>query len=171
MDIVEKKYTAKEAMQLVVECCNDEVERAAQVITIFTISESERKLFVRMFSHWLHKNRKRIFVLTDSVSSLQAIKQRIVAKYKGIAVVETATLEEHGASDDKILNRINGAEADCIIASVPREIEEAFMKQNRKSLNVKVWLGLGCGQEWKKEKNWFDKIKKIFSDTAQKNIY
>ncbi len=168
MDTVERKYTAKEAMQSVVEYLKDDTARATQVISIRTISESERKLFVRMFGHWLHKNRERIFLLADSVSSLQFIEQRIVSKYKGIKIVETATLEKHGVSDDMILNRINGAEANCIIVSLPKEVEEAFVNQNRKSLNAKVWLGLGSKREWKSQHALLDKMKKLFSDATQK---
>ena len=95
MDTVERKYTAKEAMQSVVEYLKDDTARATQVISIRAISESEQKLFIKMFSHWLHKNRERVFLLADSVSALELMKQRIASKYKGIKIVETATLEEH----------------------------------------------------------------------------
>ena len=168
MDTVEKKYTAKETMQSIVEYLKGDTVRATQVITIRTISESERRLFVRMFGHWLHKNRERIFLLTDSVSSLQILKQRIEVKCRGIKIVETATLEEHGISDDMILNRINGAEADCVISSLPQEMEDKFLEQNRKSLNVKVWFGLGGRKEWNQDKNLLEKVLKIVSDATQK---
>ena len=93
MDTVERKYTAKEAMQSVVEYLKDDTARATQVISIRAISETEQKLFIKMFSHWLHKNRERVFLLADSVSALELMKQRIASKYKGIKIVETATLE------------------------------------------------------------------------------
>ena len=163
MDTIERTYTAKEAMQSVVEYLKDDTVRATEVITIRTISESERRLFVRMFSHWLHKNRGRIFVLTDSAASLQALKQRIEAKCKGIKIVETATFEEHGISDDMLINRINGAEADCVVAALPEEKEDLFIRQNRKSLHAKVWFSLGCKKDWKQEQTWIDKVKRIVS--------
>ena len=164
MDTIERKYTAKEAMQSVVEYLKDDAVRATQVITIRTISESDRRLFVRMFSHWLHKNQGRIFLLTDSVSSSQLLKERVEAKCKGIKIVETATFEEHGISDDMILNRINGAEANCIIVSLSKDVEESFISNNRKSLNAKVWLGLGNKREWKTQHKLLDKMKKFFSE-------
>lgn len=164
MDTVERKYTAKEAMQSIVEYLKDDTARATQVISIRAISESEQKLFIKMFSHWLHKNRERIFLLADSVSALELMKQRIASKYKGIKIVETATLEEHGVSDDMILNRINGAEANCIIVSLSKDVEESFISNNRKSLNAKVWLGLGNKREWKTQHKLLDKMKKFFSE-------
>lgn len=164
MDTVERKYTAKEAMQSVVEYLKDDTARATQVISIRAISETEQKLFIKMFSHWLHKNRERVFLLADSVSALELMKQRIASKYKGIKIVETATLEEHGVSDDMILNRINGAEANCIIVSLSKDVEESFISNNRKSLNAKVWLGLGNKREWKTQHTLLDKMKKFFSE-------
>lgn len=164
MDTVERKYTAKEAMQSVVEYLKDDTARATKVISIRAISESEQKLFIKMFSHWLHKNRERVFLLADSVSALELMKQRIASKYKGIKIVETATLEEHGVSDDMILNRINGAEANCIIVSLSKDVEESFISNNRKSLNAKVWLGLGNKREWKTQHTLLDKMKKFFSE-------
>lgn len=168
MDTIERKYTAKEAMQSVVEYLKDDAVRATQVITIRTISESDRRLFVRMFSHWLHKNQGSIFLLTDSVSSSQLLKERVEAKCKGIKIVETATFEEHGISDDMILNRINGAEADCVVAALPQEKEELFVQQNRKNLHVKLWFSLGCKKDWKQESTWLDKMKMLVSGTTQK---
>lgn len=164
MDTIERKYTAKEAMQSVVEYLKDDTARATQAISIRAISESERKLFVRMFGHWLHKNRERVFLLADSVAVLELMKQRIASKYKGIKIVETATLEEHGVSDDMILNRINGAEANCIIVSLSKDEEESFISNNRRSLNAKVWLGLGNKRDWKTQRRLLGKMKQFFSE-------
>ena len=63
-----------------------------------------------------------------------------------------------------ILNRINGAEANCIIVSLSKDVEESFISNNRKSLNAKVWLGLGNKREWKTQHTLLDKMKKFFSE-------
>lgn len=168
MDNQEIKYTAKEAMQSIVKYLNDKTERATLVITIRTISETERKLFVKMFAHWLHKNRERVFLLTSNDASLQVMKQEIETAHRGIKIVETATWQEHGVSDDMLLNRINGAEADCVLVSLPREIEETFIGQNRMSLNVKVWFGVGTKHDWQQEKSWKEKVKELVSSATQK---
>ena len=158
MDTIEKKYTAKQAMQSIVDCLNDGTEKAIQIITIQKIAESDRKLFVKMFSHWLHKNKGRALLIANGSDSLERMVKGIEAHYRGIKIVETATWEEHGVSDDKILNIINGAEADCILASLTQEVEEVFTKQNRLSLNAKLWIGLGTKKDWKQEKGFLSKI-------------
>ena len=168
MDTIEKKYTAKQAMQSIVECLNDGTNKAIQIITMQGIADSERKLFVKMIFHWIHKNKGRVLLIANGNESLKRMKERIETSYKGIKVIETATWEEHGVSDDKILNRINGSEVEFIIASLSREVEEAFTKQNRMSLNAKVWIGLGTRENWKRDKNFLGKITKLIANARVK---
>ncbi len=168
MNSHEINCTAKEVMQSVVEYMKDDQVRATQVFTIRTIPETERKLFVKLLHHWMHKNRVSVFLLTDNILSLQIIEQYIKVKYAGIRIVATATLDEDGMSDDKILNRINGAEADCVIVSLPKETEELFVEYNRMSLNSKLWLGLGSRKEWPKEKSGITRVKELVSSMLRK---
>lgn len=168
MENHEIKYTAKEAMKSVVGYLKDNAVRATQVISIRTISESERKLFVKLFNHWMHKSAMKIFVLAGDVASLQVIEQYIKANYKGIKIVGKATLEEQGVSDDKILNCINGAEADCIVASLSKDFEETFLENNQKSLNAKVWFGVGTNKEWREEKTRMTRVKELVSGVIRK---
>ena len=166
MNTIEKRYTAKEAMQSIVKYLNDGTEQAIQTYTIRSVINSERKLLIRMLGHWLHKNRKRAFLLAETEESVQRLKRHIESRYNGIRIVEIATWEEHGVSNDKLLNRINGAEADCIIASLPYELEERFTEQSRLSLHAKVWMGIGNKREWDSEKNFVEKMK-IFLNKLQ----
>ena len=168
MDTIEMKYTAKQAMQSIVECLNDGTEKAIQIITIQRIAESERKLFARMFGHWLHKQKRRAFLLANSTELLNRMVGNVEANYRGIKIVETATWEQHGVSDDKILNRINGAEADCIIACLPPEVEESFTKRNRLSLHAKVWIGLGTKKEWEPEKSFLYQLNRWVAQVKEK---
>ena len=169
MDTIKMKYTAKQAMQSIVECLSDGTEKAIQIITMQEITESEKKLFVKMFCHWLHKNKGRALLIANGSESLERMKHRISTSYKGIKVIETATWEEHGVSDDKILNRINGTEVDCIIASVTKEVEESFLKQNRLSLNAKVWIGLGTRKDWEQKSSLVKKINNWIANAKVKN--
>ena len=85
----------------------------------------------------------------------------IEARLKGILNRKKLidTWEEHGISNDKLLNRINGVEADCIIASLPYELEARFTEQSRLSLNAKVWFGIGNKREWDSDKNFVEKMR------------
>ena len=52
-------------------------------------------------------------------------------------------MKEHGVSDDNILNRINGAEAECILVSLPTATERDFLEKYRAALDAKIWFNVG----------------------------
>lgn len=107
------------------------------------LNEIESFLFIKMFMKYLHRNSTRVFILAQQESFLEELRQHVEEEYPNIQIVETATMEEHGISDDMVLNRINGAEADCILAALPSPQQEEFILRNRMLLNSRIWLELG----------------------------
>lgn len=148
----EEGYTAKEAMKLAVEHMK---AKTAHIISVITLGDkrwdSESVLFVKMFMRFLHKNRGRVLLLAENSIMADKLEEHIAESNARIRVVERVTIEEHGVSDDMILNRINGAEAECIIASLPAEMEERFLEKNRTALDAKIWLGMGTHLKQKKQ--------------------
>lgn len=116
---------------------------AAGVTDSKALKEADSLLFVKMVMRFLHKNHKKVFLLAENEESLKILREQVEGNYRGMKIVETATMEEHGKSDDMIVNRINGAEADCIIAALPSPLQEEVILRNRLLLNAKVWFGLG----------------------------
>ena len=79
-------------------------------------------------------------------------------------VVGSATIEEQGASDDMILNLVNGVEADCIISTLSSPMQEQFVIRNKFLLNARLWLGLGNSfYKMKEKESVLGKIKKMFA--------
>lgn len=152
-------YTAKEAMRRVVEAVQD---RTAHAIEVFTIEdekglEAESLLFAKMFMRFLHKNQGRVLLLAENDIMLSKLVQYVKENYEKIRVVEIVDLVEHGVSADMILNSINGAEAEYIIAALPTELQDDFISQYRSALDAKIWFGIGT-QLKKKESHWFQKF-------------
>jgi N-acetylglucosaminyldiphosphoundecaprenol N-acetyl-beta-D-mannosaminyltransferase len=82
--------------------------------------------------------------------------------YTNIQVVESATLEENGASDDMLLNLINGSESVCVLSVLPSPLEEKFICRNKALVNAKLWLGLGnMLDELKRERSRWEKVKRF----------
>ena len=146
----EEGYTAKQAMKQVVEHMKAKKDH---VITVVTLEEkrwdSESILFVKMFLRFLHKNRGRVLLLAENAGKVSRLEEHIAESNTQIQVVETMNLEEHGVSADMILNQINGAEAECIIASLPEEVEADFLEKYRTALDAKVWFSVGTHLEKK----------------------
>lgn len=128
------------------------VWKAAGVTDEKLLDEADSHLFMRLFIRYLHKNHAKVFLLAENEAVLEQMKAYISEYSSGIRVIETATLEENGVSDDKILNLINGAAADCIIAALPTPQQQDFIMRNRLLMNARVWIGLGTSFVGKKKK-------------------
>lgn len=124
------------------------------------LKEVDELLFIKMVMRFLHKNSARVFLLAEGEADLQKLEMYMQQDYSNIQVMDKATMEENGASDDMLLNLVNGAEAEYILSALPSPIEEQFVYRNKSLVNARVWLGLGnLLDELKKEKTGFQKAK------------
>ena len=122
---------------------NKEVLEAMGVTAQSLLKEADEMLFMRMFLRYLHKNRKKIFILAESQELLELLLEYAQKRYGGMKIVGMASMEEHGISDDMIVNKINGTETDCIMAFLTSPFQEQFALRNKSLLNARMWLGLG----------------------------
>lgn len=122
---------------------NKEILQAAEVTRPDYLKEAEEMLFMKMFLRYLHKNRKRVFLIADTAELLDALIEYAKNRYSGIRISGTASMEEHGVSDDMIVNMVNGTETDCIMAFLPSPLQEQFALRNKSLLNARMWMGLG----------------------------
>lgn len=126
------------------------------------LKEVEELLFIKMVMRYLHKNSARVLLLAETQADLQKLELYMQEDYEHIQVVETATMEEQGISDDMLLNLVNGAETACVLSALPSPMEEQFVSRNKSLINARVWLGLGnLLDEMKKEKTGFQKVKEF----------
>ncbi len=128
------------------------------------LKEVEELLFLKMLLRYFHKNGVRVLLLAEKPEDMQKLVGYMEEDYSKIQVVEMATMEEHGTTDDMLLNLLNGAEAACVISALPSPMEEKFISKNKMFVNAKLWLGLGnLLDDMKKEKMSFHKIKEFIS--------
>ena len=126
------------------------------------LKEVDDMLFVKMVMRFLHKNSARVFLLAEDEADLHKLQMYMQDDYPNIQVVDKATMEENGASDDMLLNLVNGAEAECILSALPSPIEEQFIFRNKSLVNARMWLGFGnLLDELKREKTAFQKVKEF----------
>lgn len=154
-------YTAKEAMRHVVEYMKTRTVHAIEILELADSKEAgaESVLFVKMFMRFLHKNSGRVFLLAQSEEMLLMLSEHIRENFSGIRVMEMASWEEQATSHDMILNRINGAEAECIIAALSADTQTEFLEQYRTALDAKIWLGLGTHLRQKERKISLKKVR------------
>lgn len=126
------------------------------------LREVDELLFIKMVMRFLHKNSARVFLLAENEVDMGKLEGYIQEDYSNLQILGKATLTENGASDDMLLNLVNGAEAESILSAIPSPTEELFISRNKSLVNAKVWLGLGnLLEELKKEKTGFQKVKEF----------
>ena len=115
---------------------------AAEVKDEKLLQDAESHGFVKMLFQYLHKNSTSIFLLADTIAEAEELKRYNQKEYKNIRIVGYAAAPDGTVSDDMLINKINGAEAECIIASVTSDKQESFICRCKNVLNVKIWVGI-----------------------------
>lgn len=107
------------------------------------LQEADQHTFIKLLLSYLHRNNTRVFLLADTDADMDELRSRLENRYKSIEVVGAALVtEQQNDTYDMIINQVNGAEAQCIIASVSSENQEAFVCRCKKVLNVRLWIGI-----------------------------
>ena len=155
--------TAKGAVKCIVDSLNAKTPNLMEVICMEQLEEQEKLLFIKMTMPNLHKNGIRVFALAETESELLKLNEYIEENYPQIEVVESATVEEHGISEDMLLNRVNGTETDCIVSVLNSSLQDDFIERNKALLNTRMWIGFsGLFNKLREEQTLWGRIKKFF---------
>ena len=126
------------------------------------LQETEKKVFLKLFFQYLHKNHKRVYLLVETEEEGTSYYNYFQQHHKGLEIVGMAKMSADDRADDMLVNAINGLEADCIIAALSTPLQEDFIIKNKKLLNVRVWLGIGKSQlPYEKKHQLAEKIKRF----------
>lgn len=116
---------------------------AAEVTERKFLQETENRTFLKMFTRYLHKNHKRVYLLVETEEEGEEFYGYLAHYYSGIQIVGLAKVSAENRADDMIVNAINGGEVDCVLAALSAPLQEEFIVKNRGLLNTRIWLGLG----------------------------
>lgn len=123
-----------------------EILEGADITEKRHLQEVEQRTYLRMFLRYLHKNHFRVFLLVETEEEAEAFYQYLEERYSGIQVAGMAKVSPTDSADDLVVNAVNGAETDCVIAAFSAPAEQEFIVRNRSILNARVWLGIGKGE-------------------------
>lgn len=125
--------------------------------------EIKEQQILKMFLRILHKRRAKVYLLAESEAEARQMHTYCSERYGGIQIVGLAKVSEADGEHDKIINHINGAQADCVISMLDSPFQETFMAENKNRLDLRVFLGGGREiLKISKEKVKFSKIRQIF---------
>lgn len=103
----------------------------------------ENEFLARMFWNLITNNHS-FFLLGESREEVEALTTYVQDTYPDIKIRGSASEiagDEH--STDWIVNEINGSGADVIISGLQGSSQAAFLLDNRKKINGRIWLSLG----------------------------
>lgn len=120
-----------------------EVLEAAGIHETERYAEVEEGRFLTGFLKYVAENGKRAVLFCETRQESGALARYLSDAFPGLSVVGQFSQEDAAEDEDDIVNRMNGASADVILASMESPEQENFAFCNRGRLNVKVWLGVG----------------------------
>lgn len=134
---------------------------AAEIKDERLLKEAEQKGFVKLLFQYLHKNKTSVFLLADTLEEVRKLNSYLEREYHHIQVKGMTALSEGVLSEEMLINRINGSEAECILASVTSDKQESFICRCRRVLNVRLWVGINgtevfcdTNTSWKQRVLW-----------------
>lgn len=107
------------------------------------LREAETNLFLKMFLRYLKKGHRKVFLLAPDEEQKEAFLNYLDRYYSGIEISGAEIVEDKPGVSDMIVNKINGAEAECILSVLPSPLQENFIGENKPVLDARIWLGLG----------------------------
>lgn len=120
-----------------------EILRAACETDRSLTKESDKKDFAKLLFRYLQKNKKTVFLLTETEAQLEIFQNHLKKYSQNLRIVGKGLLGADGINKEKIINEINGLEPDCILAALSCPWQAKFISENKALLNTRVWVGLG----------------------------
>ena len=77
--------------------------------------------------------------------NLEAFQAHIEKYYRNMVISGMEAVEERPGIDDMIINKINGAETECVLSALPSPFQEDFVERSAHLLDARLWLGIGEG--------------------------
>lgn len=107
------------------------------------LQETEKRVFLKMFLRYLHKNHRRVYLLVESEEEGQQAYNFLQHLYSGLQIIGMAKVSAQDRADDMLVNAINGGEVDCILSELSSPLQEDFIVKNRCLLDARIWMGMG----------------------------
>lgn len=130
-----------------------EILKAAKTADRLKMRETQNDVFQKLLIKYIEKNKMKIFLLGENEQDIVSGRERLTNYAKNIKIIGQALLAPDGSEEEKVINDINGTEADCIFSVLRSPYQEAFIIRNRALISAKVWFGCSMFPAGAKENN------------------
>lgn len=122
-----------------------DILHAANIDAAGRLREVEENAFMKEFLKKLARNRRSVFVLTETKEQLGELTKVLLDYQEHLKIVGTYAMEELQADEDYVVNEINIVTPHVLISQLPSPRREEFFKNNRLKVNTEIWLMLKDG--------------------------
>lgn len=134
--------------------CDKEILKAAGLVSSQRMKETVESEFLKEFLRRVVRNRRTVYLLSETDEQLGLLQEFLNEKYERIKVAGMYALSACNGDYDAVINEINIATPDAILSVIPTPEQEYFLKEHKEKLNAKIWYGLGqdyAGRQGKSE--------------------
>lgn len=103
--------------------------------------------FFREFLKRINRNRKRVFLLGETVDAVDKLNAYLREEYEKLLIGGRCALEEKSGDIEGVVNEVNGVSPDVILSILPSPVQEQFLLENKGKLDAKIWYGIGSDYE------------------------
>lgn len=128
-----------------------DILHAADINYRSRIHDVENGEFIAEFLKKLVRQRKTVYLLSQTESQLKKIEDELTAYEEDLRIVGRLATEELEYDDDFVINDINLKAPDVLISNLESPKRETFLSDNHMKLNVSIWLMVRADRELDKK--------------------
>lgn len=107
------------------------------------MEEVRQNVFLEECFDKVIRKKNTVYLLCDTEEMLEEFHKYLLVYKKDLIISGKFSLEKTKGEDDSIVNEINSAAPDVILAVLKTPLRQEFVIRNRNKFSAKLWLGLG----------------------------
>jgi N-acetylglucosaminyldiphosphoundecaprenol N-acetyl-beta-D-mannosaminyltransferase len=120
-----------------------EILQAVGIDTLQRIKETEENDFFFEFFRRMERNRKSLFLLSETDEDLKKSRERLLETFPRLVFAGNYALENCVGNQDAVINDMNATTPDVIISTLPSPQQEHFFMEHKDKIGANLWYGMG----------------------------
>ena len=125
---------------------------AAKVTNRYRIKEVENRQFSKEMLEKLEREQATILLLSETKEQMEELHLKLSSR-KRLRIVKSVVMEELTGGFDQAINEINQESPQVLISQLEMPRQEQFIYENRKRVNIKIWIAFPSGFTEKSEES------------------
>ena len=140
-----------ESMDMTIPMTTD-ILSAAKVTNRYRIKEVENRQFSKEMLEKLEREQATILLLSETKEQMEELHLKLSSR-KRLRIVKSVVMEELTGGFDQAINEINQESPQVLISQLEMPRQEQFIYENRKRVNIKIWIAFPSGFTEKSEES------------------